>query len=403
MLIIITIALVLLARAATSFNYHPSSLPNSPYCRHFSRTNDFTVPLFVTASNTNPILSPTTSTTKRRLFIFGNGNVAKSITKCVLSDLDPMLRKQSFDSVVCTVRINNNTTEQPPLVPSNDDDKIVLRYVPFLDEEEVVKYLKASTHVVITIPPQIIDSKNNNERNYVDSVFDRYSKTLVSTNITWIGFVSTTGVYGNHDGAWVDESSDTKCLTGEKAMTYLTMEQRWKELVLNCKGKIVFVIFRCAGLYGDSFSALHTVKKKGFYAINKNDGVTSRIHLDDVGCAIVSSMTRCCGINSQSGKICKIYNLADDEPAPRLVVMGFAHKLLCDVGNNNSTVIQGFVGEERTTTVRKMSERVQRRSRDRKQVSNAKMKQELLAPNDLKFPTFREGLKSILENNSDWF
>jgi len=468
-------------------------------CHRFRGIHDndtLLIPLFAKAmatSNYQTVTSlPSSSPAprcKQRLFIFGNGNVAKSvvdsITNSVCGD------RFQFESIVCTVRKNDDTASisSPPSSASSsrrkleDDDKILCNYVSFEDEQEVVKKLKQSTHILITIPPQ--QQKTNNSIggddhqtwNYVDPVLDHhtcndsndyskhrsiYSETIVNSDVTsWIGFVSTTGVYGNHDGAGVDETSETRCKSTTKASAYLDVEQRWDNLLRNryrnrdCndeasggvtkKKGIAMTVFRCAGLYGNKFSALHTVWKRGFTitprdTLNDNefpgDGTpskmvarkervtttTSRIHLDDVGRAIRSSMNQTTNKNDSydepdetSPHSFDIYNLADDESAPRTDVMKFANDLLHNAGyyaSSPSAVIERGVtppsirrdssnSKDGGTMV--VSERAKRRTTEWKRVLNFKMKRQLLEPYEgqLLFPTFRDGLKHILESNTD--
>ena len=248
--------------------------------------------------------------------------------------------------------------------------------------------------------------------------------------------MSTTGVYGNHDGKWVNESSATLCEEGTKARAYLDIERRWMELELQNEYRNVS-IFRCAGLYGDRFSALHTVRKKGVVSGsvsgsvsasasasgsgsgsasgselsnsgNGQEALTSRVHLIDVGRAIVAGMgLKREGESESSSK--GIFNLADSLPAARSEVMGYASNLLLNAGISiPSTTKEGSnpneIAQVPVSVSRPLSERRRRRSNDRKQVSNQKMLSDLLYDSDsdssgLMFPSYREGLKHVMQEN----
>ena len=292
----------------------------------------------------------------------------------------------------------------------------------------------------------------DNNYNYTDPILD--NPTLFNSIIhqhenenenacgAWIGYVSTTGVYGNHDGNWVNESSATLCEEGTKARAYLDIERRWMELELQNEYRNVS-IFRCAGLYGDRFSALHTVRKKGVVSGsgsasasasasasgselsnsgNGQEALTSRVHLIDVGRAIVAGMgLKREGELESSSK--GIFNLADSLPAARSEVMGYASNLLLNAGISiPSTTKEGSnpngIAQVPISVSRPLSERRRRRSNDRKKVSNQKMLSDLLHDSDsdsadsgsadsdsdsdssgLMFPSYREGLKHVMQDN----
>jgi hypothetical protein len=203
---------------------------------------------------------------------------------------------------------------------------------------------------------------------------------------TKVSYVSTTGVYGNHNGQWVDESSVTMCKPESKAAYYLSFEERYQSYI-NPQN---MSIFRCAGLYGNDFSALHTViKRGGIDWLDKNEGnddddITSRIHLQDAARSILACMI------SDS---CGIYNLADDEPTSRREVMEYAYNLLV---HRNIPIYKQKGGNESN-----VSERMRRRVNDRKRVRNTKIKELLADFGGLNFPSYKEGLRSILEFNID--
>jgi len=260
------------------------------------------------------------------LFIFGVGTLGKAVVK-------EAQRKEFlvFDSIAGTTRRDI----------TNDCNQNDVELVSFYNDTSIASHLFDSTHVLITIPPQ-----------------EEPHPALLEYK-GWLGLVSTTGVYGNHDGAWVTEDAAPTTLN------------EWASTV-----------FRCAGLYGNTRSALDTVRRMGHDGTREATSPTSRIHERDAARAMLACMAR-----GGTG----VYNLADDEPASRKCVFAHAARLLEE---------QGIVVPISTNTAAaSTSKRARRRGRDKKRVSNARMRRELLA--DLLYPTYKEGLQAVLQENLD--
>lgn len=376
---------------------------------------------------------------------------AKTDQKCEIND--NISDKSYFDSIICTYNQTPPTKSQQS-IPN-------VKYIPFHDEALILELLPKSTHILVTIPPQPATSnvkkgENDDDKSniddagsstqtpspatingvmYKDVILDSYIKNYVP-NDSKIAFVSTTGVYGNHNGEWVDESSETKCEQGTKAYSYLIIEKQWLNLFNQqnkgigsgsgsgsegtntsptCKGHVC--IFRCSGLYGNQFSALHTIRKSGWKMKEKgvltklktNDEIpiTSRVHLDDVGRAILAYMLQADDDDDDkeynnddhdgdSRSINTVFNLSDDAPASRDDVMQFAYALLEDQNIN-------MFENQHQQKGKKGSERGRRRRKDRKRVSNKKMR-ELLEPyGGLMFSSFNDGLLDVLKTNiKEW-
>ena len=163
-----------------------------------------------------------------------------------------------------------------------------------------VEHLKDCTHLLISIPP-------NPEK--IDPVLFHHKADINSMpNLKWIGYLSTTGVYGDHKGAWVDESSQTKPTT-QRSKLRLEAEKQWLTLE-----KPVH-IFRLGGIYGPKRNQINAILKGTAKKIIKEDHLFSRIHVDDICSALMSSMDR------PSAQ--KIYNLVDDNPAASCDVLDF--------------------------------------------------------------------------------
>lgn len=273
---------------------------------------------------------------QQQLVIYGLGNVGRAVAEEAPNDW-----------------IVKGTTREEPV------DKIS---IPF---DEASGYLADATHVLITIPPTT-----------TPDVSASILSDLKSASSAWIGFVSTSGVYGNHDGAWVQE--DSELLSSSSALKYVDFEQE----VLDFESSAC--IFRCAGLYGPTRSALHTLWKRGGKPSSTSTTtafITNRIHERDVARAIVSAMRQDC-----SG----IYNLSDDKPETREVVMEYAARLL----DTMMTVPEG-----NQILPGKKTKRGERRKKERKLVDNSKMKADLV--DQLLYPTYREGLDFIVADKSN--
>jgi nucleoside-diphosphate-sugar epimerase len=251
-----------------------------------------------------------------------------------------------------------------------DDGKTVL-----FEPDSIRSVLIECTHVLITIPPP-------REK---DPVFDAVVRELEAHFVrgAWFGFVSSSGVYGNHDGAWVTEESPSFCSEDSPTYRYIRHEELWRERAQRCGW--TFRIFRCAGLYGPERSALHSLWKGRTMNVSPTAGITNRIHETDVARAIVASMAM------PSKGDSRVYCLADDEPESRAVVMQYAANLFESIGITVS--IEEDSDSSPSTT------RSKRRGTEIKRVSNQRMKEELVS--NLHYPTYREGLTAIFQDRSN--
>ena len=329
---------------------------------------------------------------ENRLLVFGLGNVGSLVAErgssLQVNDIP------FFQNVYGTTR----TTK--------DIDGV--QTIGFDDYQELIKIIPSCTHVLVTIPPlnpSIDIDINSSNQHYCDPVLNnsKYSiKDILPAN-TWVGFISSTSVYGNHNGDWVTEDSETKCESGTRAEVYLKAEHEWRTAAKECDWKLH--IFRCAGLYSDNRSALHTIRKNGVEvnkaSTTKNGSPTSRIHEEDVSRAVLSAMN----YNELIPGNTSLWNLADDEPEVRSKVMAYGAQLLEEAKllpkneEDESSSIQTVTNTKTTTTKPKQSERTSRRLVDRKRVNAQRMKDLLLPDGKLIFPTYREGLKSVLDSN----
>jgi nucleoside-diphosphate-sugar epimerase len=209
-----------------------------------------------------------------------------------------------------------------------------------------------------------------------DPVYDLHSCDIVnhSSQLKWLGYLSTTGVYGNHPGVTVDET--TRCTpTSGRAMGRYRAEQRWLELQEKCG--VPTHIFRLAGIYGPGRNVLRELQRGQARQIVKPGHLFNRIHVADIVQTLLVSMHK-----PAPGAI---YNLADDEPAASDAVLRYGAELL------GVTVP---AAEDYATAA--MSPMAQIFYADSKIVSNAKIKRDLGIR--LKYPGYRDGLTALAES-----
>jgi len=148
----------------------------------------------------------------------------------------------------------------------------------------------------------------------------RYHKAHIAvqeTGLKWIGYLSTVGVYGDHQGAWIDEDTPVNPVSARGEARVLA-ENQWLEF--GAKTGIAVHIFRLPGIYGPGRNALESLKKGKARSIIKKDQVFNRIHVDDLALVLEASM--------QKPRAGRIYNVVDDAPAPPQDVTAYAANLL---------------------------------------------------------------------------
>jgi nucleoside-diphosphate-sugar epimerase len=188
----------------------------------------------------------------------------------------------------------------------------------------------------------------------------------------WIGYLSTTGVYGDFEGRWVFESSPLKAQSVEGARR-VGAERDWRQVGRGMG--LTVATFRLPGIYGPGRSALDRLRAGEGRRIVKPGQVFSRIHLDDIVSGLLASLDQ-----PRAGGV---YNLCDDEPAPPQDVMEHAAGLLGVA-----------VPPDLPFNELGLSPATRRFYAENKRVSNALAKAELGWR--LKYPTYREGLAAIL-------
>ncbi len=169
------------------------------------------------------------------------------------------------------------------------------------------KIFDGVTHILSCIPPN---------KKGLDPVLEIFQSKLKSLSLEWVGYLSTTGVYGNKAGNWVSEI-DRPNPCQKRSHNRLNCEKKWVESGLPVQ------IFRLPGIYGPGRSTFDAIKTKKIRVISKKDQVFSRIHVADITNAIIYLLK-----NKNTLKFHQIINIADDEPCSQLEVIQYCYDLL---------------------------------------------------------------------------
>jgi len=169
------------------------------------------------------------------------------------------------------------------------------------------KIFDGVTHILSCIPPD----KDGN-----DPVLKSLKGKLQSLSLEWVGYLSTTGVYGNTKGAWVSEIDKPNPFQ-KRSHNRLNCEKEWIESGLPAQ------IFRLPGIYGPGRSTFEAIKNQKIRVISKKHQVFSRIHVADITNAIIFLLQ-----NKDSLKFHQIINIADDEPCSQIEVIQYCYDLL---------------------------------------------------------------------------
>ncbi len=181
--------------------------------------------------------------------------------------------------------------------------------VPFSRDRSLAPAsLGGVTHLLLSIPPDAAG----------DPVFDLHREEIAAIpRLSWLGYLSTTGVYGDRRGGWVDESSQLRP-TGERGRRRVAAEAMW--LGLWCRYQVPVHVFRLAAIYGPGRSPFEALRAGTAKRVDKPGQVFSRIHVDDLANLLAASIAR-----PRPGAV---YNVCDDEPAPPEAVVAHAARLL---------------------------------------------------------------------------
>ena len=287
-----------------------------------------------------------------KLFCFGFGQVAKHFVKNLLE------KNYEFDLVT------TNTTK----TKLKNFDNLKYKSYFFLDnkfDEDLLKELETSNKVLISISP----------KNGIDLVIKNFSNIFKEKSFDWVTYLSATSVYGDKKGKWVDENASLEP-TSLKGIARLSAEKKWQILYKNFK--LPIQIFRLSGIYSLENNVIKKLKSGNLKIVKTSNHYFSRIHIDDIAEVLSLSLNKISPGN--------IFNISDDYPCSNYEIIKYASNLIkiktpevIEIKDIKEEMLKGFY-------------------KDSKKVDNKKMK--FFFDYNLKYPTFKEGLKSILDHRT---
>ena len=234
---------------------------------------------------------------------------------------------------------------------------------------DLIAALKRASHILVTIPP-----RSDGE----DRVLEHFGEIIkASSRLKWLGYLSTTGVYGNRNGEWVDEASELKP-TFDHQKRRAEVEQRWMTMARE-QGAPVH-IFRLAGIYGPGRNLIERVRQGKVKRIDQPGLVFNRVHVADVAQTLIASMN-----HPSPGSV---YNVADDLPSAPAEAAAYACQLL---GVDVPPLMSLQEAE--------LSEMGRSFYLTHKRVSNRKIKREPAI--QLLYPDYQKGLQAILNQEKN--
>ena len=225
-----------------------------------------------------------------------------------------------------------------------------------------------ATHVLVSIAPGAAG----------DAVLAEYADAIgaAAAHLAWVGYLSTTGVYGDHRGGWVDETTPPAPTT-VRGRQRLLAEEQWQALA--ARAGLPLHIFRLAGIYGPGRGPFEKVRNGTARLVLRENQYFSRIHVDDIAAVLAASIAR-----PDPGAI---YNVADDDPSPPEDVLAEAARLL---GLPLPPEVP-FEEADMTPLARSFYA-------ESKRVRNDRIKRELGVR--LAYPDYRAGLRRLLAEGS---
>ena len=205
-----------------------------------------------------------------------------------------------------------------------------------------------------------------------DPVLAAFAQDIAQAHPRWLGYLSTTGVYGDRNGGWVDEGSELAPST-RRGRDRVVAEQAWQALAV--RHGLPLHIFRMAGIYGPGRGPFAKLRAGTARRIVKPGQIFSRIHAEDIAQVLLASIN--------APRPGAVYNVCDDDPAPPEAVIGHAAQLL----GLPLPPAEDYATAEMTPMARSFYA-------ESKRVANDLIKRELGV--ELIYPDFRAGLAALL-------
>ncbi len=224
-----------------------------------------------------------------RIFLFGAGYSARAFARLAAGEADAIAGTTRSESKADALRAAGI---QPFLFDGADVSP------------QIAAELAQATHLVISAAPTELG----------DPVIAAAHDLLVGATpaLRWIAYLSTVGVYGNHDGAWIDETAECRPRPG-RSDNRLEAEKEWSDLARE-RG-VPLAILRLSGIYGPGRNALVNLENGTARRIVKPGQIFNRIHVDDIAGSLLHLARHETG---------GVFNVTDDEPSPPQDVVAFA-------------------------------------------------------------------------------
>ncbi len=235
--------------------------------------------------------------------------------------------------------------------------------VPFAEAQAAID----SADFIVTTAPPGADG---------DPVLARWGGAITAGPARWIGYLSTTGVYGDRAGGWVDEATPP-APGAERSRRRVAAEQAW----VDAAGGRPLDLMRLAGIYGPGRSALDEVRSGRARRVIKPGHAFGRIHRDDIAAGVLAAL-------SHPAAGTRVLNFSDDLPAESADVLAEAARLLGVAAPPAVPFAEAWAG---------MSEMGRSFWAENRKVANAATKAALQL--SWRYPTYREGLSAILRAN----
>lgn len=227
---------------------------------------------------------------EKQVFIFGAGYSGKAFARASKGAATIFGTTRSADKFA--------TLRQAGIAPLLFDGALT---------DEIADALRRTTHLVISVAPEEAG----------DPVLKAARAAIAQMPVLeWIGYLSTVGVYGNYDGAWVDETAQCRPVSKRSAMR-VAAEQDWLQLGTDIGRPVA--ILRLSGIYGPGRNALVNLENGTARRLVKPDQVFNRIHCDDIAGSLWQLI---------DGNTGGIFNVTDDLPAPPQDVVAYAASLM---------------------------------------------------------------------------
>lgn len=226
------------------------------------------------------------------LLIFGFGFTSQAVADRLQS---------KFQSICGTTR----STEKFDVLKQQDVESILFDGETMSAELQLA--LNKATHLLVSIGP---DSNGDPVLNALSKAGDQFK------HLKWIGYLSTVGVYGNHDGEWVDEETECKPVS-KRSKERVAAETEW--LQLGRQTGVPLAIFRLSGIYGPGRNTFMNIEKGKARRLVKPGQVFNRIHREDIAQAVDLAI---------KAEAAGIFNITDDLPAPPQDVVTYAFELM---------------------------------------------------------------------------